>query len=131
MLGKILIGGMLVIALVATGLNVVASICLVRTEQLTRFQKIAQGVVVWLVPIVGALVVLHLLVESDPNMVRHRWIPNDTINAQLLQVLGLEARVIDRVAAQEIENFAVDIFTGHASGSDSGSTPDAGHSSDH
>ena len=42
--------------------------------------------IVWLVPIVGALVVLHLLVESDPDLVRQRWIPNDTINTYVLQV---------------------------------------------
>jgi hypothetical protein len=71
-----------------------------------------------------------LLVESDPDVVRQRWIPNDTINGYLLQALGLEARAFDRVATQEIEDFAMDTFTGHPSHSHHGAggdTLDAGH----
>jgi len=127
---KVLIGAIIAIALVAASLDVVATVCLVRTVQLTRFQKAAQGAIVWLVPIVAALVVLHLLVESDPDVVRQRWIPNDTINAYLLQVLGLEARAFDRAAVQEIENFAIDALSGHTSNSEQGTadgTLDAGH----
>jgi len=131
MLVKMLIGVMIAIALVAASLDVVATACLVRTAQLTRFQKVSQGVIVWLVPIIGALVVLHLLVEGDPDVVRQRWIPNDTINAYLLQVLGLEARALERVAGQEIEQFAVDAVTGHSSYSDTGGTIDAGHGTGH
>ena len=121
---------MVAIALVAASLDVVATACLVRTEQLSRFQKVAQAVIVWLVPIVGALVVLHLLVESDPDLVRQRWIPNDTINTYVLQVLGLEARAFDRLVEQEIRDLAIDAFASHATHSDQGAaggTLDAGH----
>lgn len=129
-LDKALIGAMITIALLVASLDLVATGCLVRTTQLTRFQKVAQGVIVWLAPIIGALVVLRLLVESDPDVVRQRWIPNDTINACLLEVLGLEARAFDRLAAQEIENVALDTFTAHTGHSDhgaAGDTLDAGH----
>ena len=121
---------MIVVALVAASLDVVATVCLVRTTQLTRFQKVAQGLIVWLVPVIGALVALHLLVESDPDVVRRRWLANDKINAYLLQVLRLEARTADREAAQEVEQFAVDAFSGHTSHSDqggAGGTLDGGH----
>lgn len=131
MAAKVLIAGAIVVLLVIAGLDVVATICLLRTEQLSRFQKLAQGAFVWLLPVIGALLVLRLLAESDPDLVRQRWIPNNTVNSYVLQALGVEARVVDRAVGQEIEQFATDALTGHSGYSDSGGGIDAGHGPGH
>ncbi len=101
-------------------LNVVATASLVRTTQLTAIQKIIQSAVVWLIPLLGARLVLHLLDESDPDVVRHRWIPNDTINAYVFQALNIEAQAIDRAVEQEIEQTIYDSASEHVSHSADG-----------
>jgi hypothetical protein len=47
------------VALIVIMANAMATVALIRTSGLTRFQKIAQGVIVWMLPIVGAFLVLH------------------------------------------------------------------------
>ena len=54
-------------------LNILASISLLKAEMLTKFQKIGQGLFIWLVPILGSKFVLHLLSEDEPSSVN--WIP--------------------------------------------------------
>jgi hypothetical protein len=48
-------------------LNIAASIGLFRTKDLNRFQKWCQYVIVWLLPYIGARLVLTLLRETDPS----------------------------------------------------------------
>ena len=50
---------------VALLINVVASIALVRSGTFTRRQKRLQAVLVWVVPIVGAITCLYFLTESQ------------------------------------------------------------------
>ena len=42
------------LALGSGSFDVVATVSLVRTNQLTRFQKIAEALIVWSVPFIGA-----------------------------------------------------------------------------
>lgn len=54
-------------------LNILASVSIARTLTLSGTQKAGQLAFSWLIPILGAKFVLHLLSESDPDSVR--WIP--------------------------------------------------------
>ena len=56
-------------------LNVLASIALKRSEALNRSQKLWQLAIIWLVPMFGALLVLHLLSESEKEAIPNKWIP--------------------------------------------------------
>jgi hypothetical protein len=53
-------------------LNIFASVRLYGADNLVRTQKIAQGVLVWVLPLVGALLVLAILRTSDRESVQTR-----------------------------------------------------------
>lgn len=55
--------------------NILALIVIYYDKSLTRFQKTVQPFIVWLVPIVGAAYVLHLLFKSSPKTIPRSWIP--------------------------------------------------------
>ena len=61
----------------------------------------------------GASLVMHLLAESDPDVVHQRVIPNDTVNAYVLQVLGVQARASLDATESAFEHAIVDAFTSH------------------
>jgi hypothetical protein len=110
-----------VLALVVVSFDVVATISLIRTDQLTRFQKIAQTVIVWSVPFIGAWLVLHLIAQSDRTIIP-RWVPNESINEYVFQALGIESKVSLSAAENQVEHAFVDLITGHSSHSDGGDT---------
>lgn len=117
----LLFAGTGMLALVIVLPDLMATVSLIRTSQLTRFQKIAQGVIVWCVPFIGAWLVLHLIGQSDREVIP-RWMPN-TINEYVFQVLGIEGKIATRAVEHEIEQTIGDLFTGHADhsgGGDSG-----------
>ena len=99
-------------ALVAILSDVLALWVLIRTSQLTRFQRLAQGVIVLLLPILGAWLVLHLLGQGEPELVRG-WVPNDTMNYYVSQILGIESKLAMRAAEHEMEHSLIDSFSGH------------------
>jgi hypothetical protein len=100
-------------------------VSLIRTSQLTRFQKIAQGVIVWCVPIIGAWVVLHLIGQSDRDVIP-RWIPNDSVNEYVFQLLGIEGKMVTSAVEHEVEQALGDLFAGHADHSGGGES-EGGH----
>jgi len=51
----------------------IATISLFKSNELDRFQKMAQLLIVWILPILGAKLILNLIAESDPDAVR--WVP--------------------------------------------------------
>ena len=117
----LLFAGAGILALIIVVSDLMATVSLIRTSQLTRFQKIAQGVIVWCVPFIGAWLVLHLIGQSDREVIP-RWMPN-TINEYVFQVLGIEGKIATRAVEHEIEQTIGDLFTGHADhsgGGDSG-----------
>lgn len=97
-----------VLGVIGLWLAVVATIALHRTEDLDRAQKIGQGIIVWLVPIIGALFVLHLLQNHDQDAIPEKWVPNDTINHYVRDLLGFEARATNRFAKGTIEHEVVE-----------------------
>jgi hypothetical protein len=107
------------LAPVVVSFDVVATISLIRTNQLTRFQKIAQTVIVWSVPFIGAWLVLHLIAQSD-RIVIPRWIPNESINEYVFQTLGIQSKMSLSAAENQIEQAFVDSISGHSSHSDGG-----------
>jgi hypothetical protein len=54
------------------GLNVLASVRLYGSDQLAPGQKIVQGVLVWAIPLLGALLVLVILHTADREAVPRR-----------------------------------------------------------
>ena len=53
--------------------NLLATVSIIKSELLTRFQIIGQIILVWVVPYLGARMVLNMLSESEISSVR--WIP--------------------------------------------------------
>jgi len=54
--------------------NILALIVIYYDKSLTRYQKIAQTLIIWLVPVVGAAFVLHLLFKASPKTIPRSWI---------------------------------------------------------
>jgi hypothetical protein len=122
----IAVGGF--VALIVVVLNLMATVSLIRTSSLTRIQKIAQAIIVWMVPFVGALLVLHLIGQSDRAAIPE-WIPDPAINQYVFQLLGIEGNVAERAAEQAVEQTIIHSISehmSHSSGGDS-SGSDGGH----
>jgi hypothetical protein len=105
-----------------------ATVTLIRTSALTRFQKIAQGITVWLVPFIGAYLVLHLIGQSDRAVIP-QWIPNPAINKYVFQLLGIEGKIEMRAAEHVVEQAIIDSISEHMSHSSGGESvgSDGGH----
>jgi hypothetical protein len=117
-----------VVALILIGANLMATVALVRTSALTRLQKVAQGVIVWVLPFAGALIVLHLIGQSDRAAIPE-WIPDPAINFYVFQLLGIEGRAAERAAEHVIENAIIHEISEHM-GHEGGATSagaDGGH----
>lgn len=56
-------------------LNVLASFAVHHDATLERTQKIAQLIVVWLIPYLGGAVVLHLIWQHCPSAIPGAWVP--------------------------------------------------------
>lgn len=54
-------------------LNILASVSLVKSVDLTAFQKISQFIFMWLIPIIGSKLVLNMLSEAEPESTE--WVP--------------------------------------------------------
>jgi len=65
-------------------LNVAASIYLYKSIMYTSGQKIAQSLIIWLIPIIGAAIVLNVLMEEVVQLKKH-----DSSAPFLLRVLTL------------------------------------------
>jgi hypothetical protein len=122
----IAVGGFVVLIVVV--LNLMATVSLIRTNGLTRFQKVAQGVIVWMLPFVGAFLVLHLIGQSDRAAIPE-WIPDPAINRYVFDLLGIEGKVAERAAEHVVEQAIIDSISGHISHSGAGESgaADGGH----
>ena len=107
-IGHIIFGALVAAGIALLAANVLATICVGRTAALGRSQKLAQLAFIWGLPFVGAMLVMRLLSESDPDVVYRQWIPNETINAYVLQLLTVEARISLHAAQSAIEHSIVD-----------------------
>ena len=109
--------------------NVMATVALIRTNGLTRFQKIAQGVIVWVLPFLGAFLVQHLIGQSDREAIA-QWIPDPAINRYVFELLGIEGKVAERAAEHVVEQTIIDSISEHmshhSSGGEAGGS-DGGH----
>jgi hypothetical protein len=116
------------VALIAALTNLMATAALIRTDSLTRFQKIAQGVIVWILPFIGSFLVLHLIGQSDRAAIPE-WISDPAINEYVFQLLGIEGKVAERTAEHVVERTIIDSISAHMSHSSSGDAPgsDGGH----
>ena len=117
------------VALMLVLANLMATVALIRTSGLTRFQKIAQGVVVWLLPFLGAFLVLHLIGQSDRAAIPE-WIPDTAINRYVFELLGIEGKVAERAAEHVVETAIIhsisEQMSHHSSGGGTGGS-DGGH----
>jgi hypothetical protein len=117
-----------VAALIVVIANLMATVALIRTSGLTRFQKVAQGVIVWMLPFVGAFLVLHLIGQSDRASIPE-WIPDPAINRYVFELLGIEGKVVQRAAEQVVEQAIIHAISEHMSHSGGGESAgsDGGH----
>jgi hypothetical protein len=123
----IAVGGFVV--LIIAVLNLMATVSLIRTSGLTRFQKVAQGVIVWMLPFLGAFLVLHLIGQSDRAAIPE-WIPDRPINQYVFQLLGIEGKIAERAAEHVMEQTIINSISEHISHNSSGGESagsDGGH----
>jgi tellurite resistance protein TehA-like permease len=122
------------LALFVVLLDVTATIALVRSQDLSRLRKVAQLAVVWLVPIIGAHLVVRFLYESEPRAIPDRWVPNDAINVVLLGALGVTVREVVNLAESAVEQQVIHAVSGHFSSGEGTAVNDlgsAGHNGGH
>lgn len=55
--------------------NLLASIIIKYDSGLNNFQKTAQSIIIWCIPVFGACLILHLLFKSSPKTIPRKWIP--------------------------------------------------------
>jgi len=117
-----------VAGLVLVAVNLMATVALVRTNGLTRFQKVAQGVIVWVLPFLGAFLVLHLIGQSDRAAIPE-WIPDPAINRYVFDLLGIEGKVAERAAEHVVEQAIIHSISEHISHGGAGESGggDGGH----
>lgn len=60
--------------LVAIYLNIVSTVALLKTDVLEKPQRIAQIIISWVIPIFGSLFVLHILVSTDTECLKPKWL---------------------------------------------------------
>jgi hypothetical protein len=59
---------------VAIYLNIVASISVYKSKTLEPFQKYAQSLIIWLVPLLGSWFVINMLSEQEVESIPKKWI---------------------------------------------------------
>jgi hypothetical protein len=118
----------IIVALLVVAANLLATVALFRTSGLTRFQKVAQGVIVWMLPFIGAFLVLHLIGQSD-RVAIPVWIPDPAINRYVFELLGIEGKVAERAAEHVVEQTIINSISEHMSHSGGGESAgaDGGH----
>ena len=104
-------------------LSLMATVGVLRTDALTIGQKAAQAAIAWLIPIIGARLVVHLLSEQDIEAIPRRWAPNDTVNYYVLTALGVPAREMTRFAGRVIQNEIYETIAEHLPGSSGDHSP--------
>jgi hypothetical protein len=108
-----------IVGLIVVAANLTATVALIRTSALTRFQKVAQGVIVWVLPFVGSFLVLHLIGQSDREAIPE-WIPDPEINRYVFELLGIEGKVAERAAENVVETAIIHSISEHISHDSSG-----------
>jgi hypothetical protein len=56
-------------------MNVISSIVLLSADTVENVQKLAQSLIIWFIPIFGALLVLRLAHDAAPDSVPIKWVP--------------------------------------------------------
>ncbi len=64
-----------VVAVLVLWMNIVASIAVRYDQTLEPFQRVAQLVFIWVVPIIGASIALKLIIDHSPEVIPRSWIP--------------------------------------------------------
>jgi uncharacterized membrane protein YgcG len=123
---ELIVTGLLILGAFVVYLNVMTTVALFRTSNLSVPQKIGQLAVTWLVPIIGARLVVYLLVEHDLAAIPARWAPNDTVNYYVLSALGVPARYLTNIAETAIEQEIYESVSSHFSSGESSGGSDSG-----
>ena len=113
---------LLVVAVALVLLNVFVTLAVLKSSDLRTGQKITQCMLVWLVPLVGALLALHILRESAADPLMSVGSPQSDVNLYVSQSLGFQARAANRATRQQLEDTVVESISG--SGSSSGAAAD-------
>lgn len=115
---------LILLGVVAVAYSVAATVAVVRTQFLDPTQKAAQGIVVWLFPVVGPMFVMHFISESDQDAVPWRCTSNDTVNFYVWQLLTLQGQAAVRMTRDAAELAIIETVSDLMESS--GSNADAG-----
>ena len=72
---EILIGLAVAFCFILLWLNALATLAIKYDHTLVQFQKVAQFIFVWIIPFIGAGVVLRIVYEHSPETIPRNWIP--------------------------------------------------------
>jgi hypothetical protein len=103
-------------ACMVTFINTMTSIAVMKATDQTSLQRTGQLLATWLVPVVGAMLVLHLIAEFDRPAIPDRWLPNQTINGLLLAALQIPARHVVALPKHLLQQAAVNAAADHLFG---------------
>jgi len=65
----------IVSAIVLLWLNFIAMLSIKYDPTLSKFQKNAQLIFIWIIPLIGASFIIHLVYEHSPEAIPKSWIP--------------------------------------------------------
>ena len=108
---------LLVLAIALASLNVAVTLAVLRSGDLRVGQKIAQCILVWLVPLVGALLARHILRDSAADHHLSAGSSQSDVNLYVSQSLGVQARAANRATRQQLENTVVESISESSSSS--------------
>lgn len=106
--------------LLAVYLDIVATVSLWRTISLNRFQKIAQVVIVWVVPYLGAWLILYLMAREEPEAVPAHSLGSATLGIYLVPGIRVHFTSVDADPAERAPGAGEGADVGGGDGGDGG-----------
>jgi len=97
-------------------LTLMSTVALYRATTLTKAQKLAQLAIAWFIPILGARLVLHFLVQQDVEAIPDQLFPNETIDHYMRVALGIPARETLKLMKSVVEQQIYETVASHFSG---------------
>jgi hypothetical protein len=99
---------LVLISVVALAYALSGTVAILRTAQLSHAQKCIQAVLVWVLPFVGPLMVLHLLADRDAEAIPAGWSTNEEINSYVWQALTGHTRLAYKAAISYVHSSLIE-----------------------
>ena len=111
---------LLVLVIALAWLNVAVTLAVLRSGDLPTGQKIAQCTLIWLIPLVGALLVRYILRDNAADPHQSVGSSHSEENLYVSQSLGVQARAANRAVRQQLEDTVVEGISESSSSSGAG-----------